>query len=185
MRRVGDFAVVLGDERGGGEGEGALLLVGANPVGCQQVGEQGAVGGGQRLEVEVRCPAGKAGVAVGCDADELQPLGEDGAVAGLDLVGEQEEQRGFRALVGGVHEDRALAQQIGVLLQHHVADGEHERMAGVDHLRRRAHAGPVERADGFLGEADALVALQDGLVLAAVAAGEPAVALADRRRGRG
>ena len=40
----------------------------------------------------------------------------------------------------------------------------------------------VERADGFLGEADALVALEDRLVLAAIAAGDAAVALADRGR---
>ena len=55
--------------------------------------------------------------AVGRDADELQALGEHLAVAGLDLVGEQEEQRRLVALVGRVHEDRALAQQVAVLLQ--------------------------------------------------------------------
>ena len=46
-------------------------------------------------------------------------------------------------------------------------------------------AGPVERADGFLGEADALVAFQHGGEFAAVAPGDVAVALADRRRERG
>ena len=58
---------------------------------------------------------------------------------------------------GGVHENRALAHEIAVLLQHEIADGEHERMTGVDHLGE-GESGPVERTDGFLGEADTLVA---------------------------
>ena len=71
-----------------------------------------------------------------------------------------------------------------MLLQQDVADGEHERVAGVHHAGE-GKARLVERADGFLGEADALVALEDRRELAAVAAGDPAVALADRRPGRG
>ena len=57
----GDFAEVLRDERGGGEGERALLLIGANPRRGEHVLEQGAVGVGKRFEVEVRCPAGERG----------------------------------------------------------------------------------------------------------------------------
>ena len=67
-----------------------------------------------------------------------------------------------------------------MLLQHEIADGEHERMTGVDHLGE-GESGPVERADGFLGEADALVAFQDGGEFAAVAPGDLAVALANER----
>ena len=115
---------------------------------------------------------------VGSDVDELESLGKDGAVAGLDLVCDEEEQRGFFTLVGGVHEDRTLAHQIAVLLQHDVTDGEHERVTGVDHLAE-GNARPVERTDGFLGETDALVAFQDGGEFAAVAPGDLAVALAD------
>ena len=127
-----------------------------------------------------RCGAQPAKVALpsGSDADELEALGKDSAVAGLDFVGDEEKERGFFALVGGVHEDRALAHQIAVLLQHDVADGEHERVAGMDHLGE-GDARPVERADGFLGETDALVAFQDGGEFAAVAPGDLAVALAD------
>ena len=56
-------------------------------------------------------------------------------------MGEQEEKMRLFALVGGVHENRALAEQIAVLFQQYVADGEHERMAGMKHGgegRRRA-----------------------------------------------
>ena len=72
----GDFLKVLRHERGGGEGEGALLLVGANPRRGEHVLQQRAVGRRERFEVEVRCPAGKGGDAIGRDADELQALGE-------------------------------------------------------------------------------------------------------------
>ena len=132
-----------------------------------------------------RCGAqpAKAADPSGFDADELQPLGEDLAVAGFDLVGEQEEQRRLVAIVGRVHKDRALAEQVAVLFQKQVADGEHERMAGMMSIAREG-PGLVERADGFLGEADALVAFEDRREFAAVAAGDEAVALADGRRER-
>ena len=167
----GDFAEVLGDERGGGEGEGPLLLVGANPGGVEHVLQQRPVGGRQAARGRGAAPNRQRRRAIRGDADELQPLGEDRAVAGLDLVGEQEEQRGLVALVGRVDEDGALAEQVGVLLQKHVAHGEHERVAGM-HQHGEGEARLVERLDGFLGEADALVALEDGLELAAVAAGD-------------
>ena len=41
----GDFVVMLGNERGGGEGEGSLLLIGANP-GAAEAGRPAR--GGQR-----------------------------------------------------------------------------------------------------------------------------------------
>ena len=47
-------------------------------------------------------------------------------------------------------------------------------------IAAKASARLVERPDGFPGEADALVALEHGREFAAVAAGDAAVALADR-----
>ena len=38
---------------------------------------------------------------------------------------------GSSPVVGRIHEDRALAEQVGVLFQQDVADGEHERMTGM------------------------------------------------------
>jgi hypothetical protein len=110
--------------------------------------------------------------------DELEPLGKDSAVAGLDLVGDEEKKRGFFALVNGVHEDRALAHQIAVLLKNDVTDGEHERVTGMDHLGE-GNAWPVEWADGFLSETCALVAFQDWGEFPAVAPSYLAVALAN------
>ena len=127
----------------------------------------------------MRCPAGKAGSPVGSDVDELEPLRDDGVVARLDLVGDEEEERGLGAIVGRIHEDRALAHEIAVLLQDEVADGKHERMTRVDHLGESS-VGPVKRADGFFGEADTLVAFQHGGQFAAIAPGDLAVTLADK-----
>ena len=93
-------------------------------------------------------------------------------------MGDEEQERGFFAVIDWVHKDCTLAHQIAVLLQHDVADGEHERVTGMDHLGE-GHARLVEWADGFLGETGALVALQDRGELAAVAPGDTAVALAD------
>ena len=62
------------------------------------------------------------------------------------------------AIVGRVHEDGALAEEVAVLFQQQVAHGEHERVAGMEH-GGEGQARLVERADGFFGEADALVAL--------------------------
>ena len=117
----------------------------------------------------------------GSDADELQALGEDLAVARFDLVGEQEEQGWLVALVGGVHEDAALAEKIAVLLQQDIADSKHERVAGMNHAGER-ETGSIQRAHSFLGEADTLVAFEDGSEFATIAAGDEAVALAQLGR---
>jgi hypothetical protein len=93
-------------------------------------------------------------------------------------VGEQEEQVVRVARRLRVDQDRALAQQVGVLLQQEVAHRQHERMAGV-HQLAKARPGLVGRAHGGLGEADPLVALEHGRELAAVAAGDEAVAFAE------
>ena len=127
---VRDFAEVLRDERGGGEGERARS---PDPRAIQGAAStsfssgRSALGSGSRS----RCGAqpAKAALPSAPDADELQALGEDVPVAGLDLVGEQEEQRRLVALVGRVHEDGALAQQVGVLLQEHVG---HRRASADD-----------------------------------------------------
>ena len=185
MRRPATSLKVFRHERGGGEGEGALFLVGANPGRGKHVVQQ-RHGRQARAASRSRCGAQPAKVAdaIGRDADELEALGKDLAVAGFDLVGEQEEQMRLVAVVGRVHEDGALAQEVAVLFQQHVADGEHERVAGMKHAGEGS-AGLVQRADGFLGEADALVALEHGSEFAAVAAGDEAVALADRGRNVG
>ncbi len=105
----------------------------------------------------MRCPTGKGGAAIGQDADELQALGNDLTVAGFHLVGEEEEQRKLVAVISRVHEDGALAEEVGVLLQQDIAEGEHERVAGMNHAGE-GEARAVQRAHGILGEADALVA---------------------------
>lgn len=116
--------------------------------------------------------------------DKLEPLGKDRAVPGLDLVGDEEKERCIFSLVCGIHEDRALAHQIAVLLQHDVADGEHERMPWMNHLGE-SNPGPIKRADGFLGEADPLVTSQHRRKLPAVAPADLAVTLADERGNMG
>ena len=59
--------------------------------------EQWAFSGRERFQVEMRCPAREAGVAIGQNAHELQALGNDPAVARFDFVGKQEEKRGLFA----------------------------------------------------------------------------------------
>ena len=61
----------------------------------------------------------------------MQALGNDLTVAGLHFVGEEEEQRKLVGIISRVHEDAALAEQIGVPLQQDVAEGEHDRVAGI------------------------------------------------------
>ena len=180
MRRCGDFAEVLGDERCGGEGEGALLP-GRRESRARRArpSSSGRSAVGKRFEVEVRCPAGKGGRAVGADADELQPLGEHGAVAGLDLVGEQEEQRRLdRPRRPGRRGPRPGAAGCACCSSSMSLTASISGWPGCISTAR-GEARLVERLNGILGEADALVALQDGLVLAAIAPGDPAVALAD------
>src|SRR5580658_9627111 len=84
-------------------------------------------------------------------------------------------------VVGGVHEDCALAHQIAMLLQQDVANRKHKRVTRMKHRRKR-RAGLVKRTDGFSGEANALVTLEHGCKFAAVAACNNTVALPDRRR---
>ena len=83
---------MLGDERPGSERHGSRFKIGAQPVFRENIADLSAVGLGDRLEIKVRCPAGKGRRAVGLHADKLHPLGEDDAVAPLHLMGEQEEQ---------------------------------------------------------------------------------------------
>lgn len=129
----------------------------------------------------MRGPAGEGGAAVGQDANELEALGNDPAVAGLDLMREQEQERGLVAVVGGIHQDAALPEEVGVLLQQDIAEREHERVTWMDHAGK-GEAGPFQRADGFSGEADALVAFEDRREVAAVAPDDDTVALAQDGR---
>ena len=117
----------------------------------------------------------------GRDTDELEALGEHLVIAGFDLVGEQEKQMRLFAVVGRVHKDGALTEEVAVLFQNQVAHGEHKRVAGMEHCGE-GRAWLVERPDSFASEADALVTLEDGGEFAAVTAGDDAVALADGRR---
>ena len=75
------------------------------------------------------------------------------------------------ALVGGVHKDCALTEQIAMLFQKHVANREHQRMAGMKHRRKR-RAGLIERADSFARKADALITFEHRGEFTAVAAGD-------------
>ena len=69
--------------------------------------------------------------------------------------------------------------RLAFCFEEHVGHGEHQRVAGV-HEHGAGEAGLVERLEGVAGEGDAVVALEDRLLLAAIAAGEPAVPFADR-----
>ena len=87
--------------------------------------------------------------------------------------------QGWSVVVGRVDEDGPLPEQVGVLFEDHVRHGQHQRMAGM-HEHGAGEARLVERLEGVAGEGDAVVPLEDRLLLAAVAAREPAVPLADR-----
>ena len=181
MRRSGDFLKMFRHERSSGEGECALFLVGTNPWRGKHIVQQRTVGRREGLQVKVRRPTGKGGRSIGRDADKLEALGEHLVVAGFDLVGEQEEQMRLLAIVGRVHKNSALTEEIAVLFQNQVAHGEHQRVAGMEHCGE-GRAWLVERPDSFAGETDALVTLEHGSEFAAVTAGDDAVALADGGR---
>ena len=68
-----------------------------------------------------------------------------------------------------------------MLFEHHVADSEHQGMAGMDHLGKGC-VGSVERANRFLHETDTLVTLQYRGELAAIPSGNLPVPLADECR---
>ena len=86
---------------------------------------------------------------------------------------------GLVRVVGRIDQHGSLPEQVGVLFEEHVGHGEHQRVAGV-HQHGAGKARLVERLEGIACEGDAVVTLQDRLLLAAVAAREPAVAFADR-----
>ena len=91
-------------------------------------------------------PTGERCFAIGSDADELKPLGQDNAVAGLDLVCNKEEERRLDAVIDWINKDGSLAHQVAVLLKNDVAHREHEGMSrdgsSAQTVRR------VYRADG-------------------------------------
>ena len=155
-----------------------------DPGGVEHVLEEGPLGLGKRLQVEMRGPARKRGRAVGVHPDELQPLGKHLPVTRLHLMRKQEHQPRVEPVVGRVDEHRAAAEQIGVFFQEHVAHGEHERMPGV-HQHGTREARLVERLQRFLLEADAVIPFQDRLGLAAVPARDATITLADGGRNVG
>jgi hypothetical protein len=96
-------------------------------------------------------------------------------------VVDDEHHLGRQAHVARVHQHRALLELVAVLLEHQVGHRLHQRVGRVQQAgHRRADA--VKHADVLLLEADALVAAQHGVGIAAVAPGDLAVALADDGR---
>ena len=83
--------------------------------------------------------------------------------------------------VGRVDQNRPLPEKVGVLLKDHIRHGEHERMAWV-HQDGPLQPRLVEGLNGLTLEANAAVAPQDRLMVAAVPAGQAAVTLADQAR---
>ena len=71
----------------------------------------------KRFEIQVRRPTGKGRRPIGRDTNELKALGEHLAIAGFDLVGEQEEQMRLLAIVGRIDKDSALTEEVAVLFQ--------------------------------------------------------------------
>ncbi len=123
-------------------------------------------------------PAGEVAGAVGQEADELEAFGEDGAVGGLHLVGEEEEDGGRGGVVGGVDQEGAAAEEVGVAFEQHVDHRQHQRVARVE----EDGGFEARRVGGLEGggvEADAFVLAEDGFGFAAVAAGDAAVAFAE------
>ena len=92
-------------------------------------------------------------------------------------MGQQEKEPRLRALVCRVHQNRALAQQICVLLKNHVGHGEHQRMAGM-HQHGATEARFFKRLNSSALETDAVVAFQHRLLLPAIAACDAVVPLA-------
>jgi hypothetical protein len=48
-------------------------------------------------------------------------------------VGKEQEQRKLVTVISRVHQDAPLAEEVGKLFQQDIAQGQHERMAGMDH----------------------------------------------------
>ena len=139
---LGDFLEVLGHERRGGEGEGSLLLVGANPGRGEHVLEQRPVGSRQAVPGRGAVPSRQT-MAEPSGATRTNCRRLERTWPSPDLISwvSRKSSHGSSPIVGRVDEDGALAEQVAVLFQQHVADGEHERMAGMDHARRRARPG--------------------------------------------
>src|SRR6202035_3052071 len=95
--------------------------------------ERCTIGRREGLEVEVRCPTCERSRTVGRDADELKALREHLIIAGFDLVCQQEEDMRLITLVGRVHKNGTLAEEIAMLFEKYVANGKHQRMAGMKH----------------------------------------------------
>ena len=111
---VGDLAEVLRDERRGGESEGPLLLVGANPRRVEQV-LRAASASARASGSRSRCGAqpANAGVAVGRRRGRTAAAWR-GRVPSPDLISWVSRKSSERlvALVGRVDEDGALAEQV-------------------------------------------------------------------------
>jgi hypothetical protein len=140
-------------------GQGDLLQAVVDPGRRQHVLDAREVGLGERLQVQVRCPAGEAGGTGGVDADELEPPGDDPRRVATGLahaVVDHQQHPRLGALVVGVEQHGALLQLAAVGLQHQVGDRVHQRLRRVDQARHGLAVDP----DLLLLEADALVALE-------------------------
>jgi hypothetical protein len=139
MRPLGDLAEVLGHQRGGGERECALLLVRRDPGSREQSAKERAVA---RERSRSRCGAQPAKVALPSGATRTNCRRFEMTCPSPDLISWV--SRNSRWAGRPRPRDRpgsCPAAAVGVLLQQHVADGEHERVAGMHHARAKGEPG--------------------------------------------
>ena len=79
----------------------------------------------------MRSPPGESSAAVGHNPNKLQTFGNNHAITGFHLVGEEKEQRGLVAIISRVNKDSALTEEVGMLLQQEVAESKHKRVAAI------------------------------------------------------
>jgi hypothetical protein len=144
----------------------------------QDIVDERTLGRGQRFKIKMRRPSGERGSAVGADANKLQSLRDNQTIAGLHLMREEEQKPGVSAFVGGIDQNCALAQQVGVLLQQHVRHGQHQRVPGV-HEYGAFDARFVHRLHGGSLETNPPVPFENRFDLPAVPASDAPVALTD------
>ena len=129
----GDFLIVFGHEFAGRKGEGAMFLAGLNPgrssVSVSSAGRAGASGS------RSRCGAQPAKVALPSGGTRTNWRRLERTRPSPDFISwvSRKSRCWFHPIVSWVHEDGSLAEEVGVLLQQDIADGEHQRVAGMEH----------------------------------------------------
>ena len=119
---VGDLVEVLRHERRGGKGDGPLFLVGANPGRVEHVLEQRPLGVGAAARGRGAAPSRRTlPMPSGATRTNCRRLERTWPSPDLTSWVSRNSSQGSIAVVGRVDEDGTLPEQVGVLLQDHVA----------------------------------------------------------------